>query len=50
MSCTVRNKCAFFDGVRMRLTSVGCGFGHGDKETNKLDCMLWHKHVDLHDR
>ena len=31
----------------MRGSSGGCGFGHGDKETDKLDYMLWHKHIGL---
>ena len=36
-----------FYSAWMRLKSGGCGFGHGDKETNKLDCMLWHKYIGL---
>ena len=47
MSCTVRNKCTSLDGAWMRLTSGSCGFGHGDIETNKLDYMLWHKHISF---
>lgn len=45
--CMVRNKCTSLDSAWMRLTSGGCGFGHGDKETNKSDYMLWHKHIGL---
>lgn len=47
MGCTVRNKCTFFDGGWMSRSSGMVDFGHGDKETNKLDYMLWHKLISL---
>lgn len=45
--CTVRNKCTSLDSVWMRLSSGGCGFGHGDKEYDKTDYMLGHKLIGL---